>query len=195
MTKVAKLKPKTSFDMKHETYARMYDIVAGSKQYVGFHQEYQSGERSRGGLNENQLGELLNSILYKEPMEIGRDVKALQGEIAQIDLDLLVTAYLSQGKVDLALELIRDSSLYLTKIDQGDKTSEQLTSVTMDRLFDPSIQQGNNLFDVAHIVLEGIKGDQLYREMRDSITKWSEEYRNAVKRQLIHLETRLGKKV
>jgi len=192
MKKVAKQTARTTnLEMKHESYVRMYDIVAGSKLFLGF--DRSGNKQYKEGLTEAQLGDSIQLLLDKEPMEISKEVVALQGQMSQTDLDLVVTAYLSQGRVDFALELVKDVDKYLINKDKGNLTPEQLTESTLTRLFNPRIQNGRNLFDIASIVLRGDpKNNELYEEMRNSILKWPKNLRDAVSDQTVHLDTRLG---
>ncbi|KKP67716.1 MAG: hypothetical protein UR68_C0028G0041 [Candidatus Roizmanbacteria bacterium GW2011_GWA2_35_19] len=194
MSNVAKQKPRTSnLEMKDGQYVRMYDMVVGSKQFLGFRHEYQSGERPRGGLTQEKLGNVLSSLLAKEPMEISNDIESLQGQMSQADFDFVVTAYLSHGRIDFALELIKDADKYLIAIDKGGKTPEVLTGINLTRLFNPNINYGDNLFDIASIVLRGDpNNNELYNEMRENILKWPDDFKNVTTAQLSHLNTRLG---
>ncbi len=194
MMKVAKQRPRTTnLEMKQESYVRMYDMVAGAKLFSGF--DRSGNKQYKESLTEDQLGNTLESLLKKEPMEISSEVQALQGQMSQADLDLIVTAYLSQGRVDLSLEMIKEAQKYLTARDRGNLSPERLTEVTLTRLFNPNIQRGNNLFDAASVVLLGYpNNNELYHEIRDSILKWPKTFVDAVPVQTAYLDTLLGKK-
>lgn len=193
MTKVARLRPRNSnLEMKNESYVRMYDMIVATKGFGGFNRD--GTKQDSVGLTNEQLGNSLNTILEKKPMEAATDLASLTGQMSQSDFDLIVTAYLSQGRVDFALDLIQNADKYLITKDKGGKSPEQLTSATLTRLYNPNINVGHNLFDVASVVLKGYPNDDLYYEMRDTIAKWPTEHKNAVVLQTGYLDTKLGAK-
>src|SRR3989339_281668 len=193
MTNVAKQKPRTTnLEMKPESYVRMYDIVVGAKQFPGF--DRSGYKQYKEGLTEVQLGDSIKLILDKEPMEISREINKLQGQMSQLDLDLVITGYLSQGRVDFALELVKDADKYLISKDKRALKPEQLTEATLIRLFNPNINIGDNLFDIASVVLREYPNNELYHEIRNNILKWPKSFIDAVPVQTNHLDTLLGKK-
>jgi len=193
MTNVAKLRPYFSnLEMKNESYVRMYDMVFATKEFYGF---YRSGNKQYAeGLTAQQLGDILNSILEKKPMDTTLELNKLIGSMSQDDFDLIITAYLSQGRLDFALDLIRDVNKYLIHKNKGDKSPQQLASDTLTRLYDPINYSDRNLFDIASVVLKGDQNDEFYQEMRNLINKWPPDYNTAVKKQIDYLNTKLGKK-
>ncbi|MBI5127394.1 hypothetical protein HZA76_02965 [Candidatus Roizmanbacteria bacterium] len=194
MTRVAKQRPRnTDLQMKPESYVRMYDIVVGAKQFLGF--DRSGNKQYKDGLSEEQLGNTLSSLLDKEPMEISSEIRSFQGKMSQSDFDYIITAYLSQGRVDFAMEMIKDVDKYLIENDKGKLKPEQLTETALTRIFDPNRNIGNNLFSTASTVVLGWpNSNEFYKEMRDSILKWPKTFIEAIPVQVSHLDTLLGKR-
>lgn len=193
-----------------EAVVRFVDIITGSGKYKDFRNDPVFADEER--LTQDELSGILKPILLKNSPESNLpELDLLKGKMAPEDIDFVVAAYLSQGRVDMALKMIQNCPPYLREKyrhrDVGTNTNpqsglvqresipnEELIGGTLNRLFDPNRnQKGNDLFPTASMVLRrDPNNNDLYKEMLDELVKWPSKLQDQVPVQLSHLVTRLG---